>query len=335
MNASREWSLPDLLQLSGGYWGTCALHAGVKLGVFTVLTDKPLTAGQLAEYLSGNLRATTMLLDSLAALELLKKRDGLYAPTVFSSTYLSRNSPDYMGHIIMHHHHLVEGWSRLSEVVLSGVPVRKSVSHDDAEAVRESFLMGMFNLASLLAPTVAKYLDLSPQRRLLDLGGGPGTYAIHFCLAHPQLSAVIYDLPTTRQFAETTVGRFNLMDRIRFEPGDYLADPVPNGFDVAWLSHVLHADGPDSCKLLLQKAVAALEPGGELFIQEFILNNDKISPLFPALFSLNMLIGTERGQSYSEVELSTMMSEAGLVDICRLDLELPNGAAIMSGRKPV
>jgi SAM-dependent methyltransferase len=333
MSDSHEWNVPDLLQLSGGYWGACALHAGVKLDVFSAIAESPLTAEQVAQNISGDVRAVAMLLDSLTALGLLAKSDGVYATTPFSAAHLSRSSLTYMGHIIMHHHHLVEGWSRLSEAVVSGAPVRKSVSHDAAETVRESFLMGMFNLACLLAPRITQVIDLSNFSRLLDLGGGPGTYAIHFCLANPRLTAKIYDLSTTKCFAETTVARFDLSDRIDFVSGDYNAEPLPAGFDVAWLSHVLHADGPEACKKLLSKAVAALNPGGLLLVQEFILNDEKSGPPFPALFSLNMLIGTENGQSYSQNELFIMMKDAGLSEILRLPLELPNGAGILSGRK--
>jgi ubiquinone/menaquinone biosynthesis C-methylase UbiE len=193
--------------------------------------------------------------------------------------------------------------------------------------------MGMFNLASLLAPRIAQTIDLSGSYRLLDLGGGPGTYAIHFCCANPGLSAVIYDLPTTRTFAEETIARYELTQRITFTAGDYHVDPVPAGFDAAWLSHILHADGPAACSALLHKAVAALNPGGILMVQEFILYEDKDGPPFPALFSLNMLLGTEAGQSYSERELAAMMGEAGLSDVTRLAVELPNGAGVMSGRK--
>ena len=234
----------------------------------------------------------------------------------------------------MHHHHLMAGWSRLDEAVRSGGPIRDRVAHGDDETVRESFLMGMFNLASQLAPAIAQSLDLSGCARLLDLGGGPGTYAIHFCLVHPELSAVVYDLPTTRSFAEGTIARFNLSDRIRFTAGDYHRDLLPTGFDAVWLSHVLHADGPQACAALLAKAVAALNPGGRLMVQEFILNDAKDGPQFPALFSLNMLLGTEAGQSYSESELIAMLQAAGLSDVRRLALDLPNGAGVISGRKP-
>ena len=330
---SIDWNVPDLLQLAGGYWNTCALHAGVKLDLFTLVAESPMTAEGVALQVKSDPRATAMMLDSLTALGLLEKNADEYSVTPFSAAYLSHSSPTYMGHIIMHHHHLVEGWSRLHEAVISGGPIKKSVSHDDDESVRESFLMGMFNLASLLAPNIARSVDLSARKRLLDLGGGPGTYAIHFCLANPELFAEIYDLPTTGKFAEATVNRFGLSDRITFVPGDYNADTIPTGFDTAWLSHVLHIEGPVTCRKLLKKTVAALDTGGLLLVQEFILNDEKNGPEFPALFSLNMLVGTDGGQSYSQKELSEMMTDAGLTDIARLEIELPNGSGILTGRK--
>jgi hypothetical protein len=141
----------------------------------------------------------------------------------------------------------------------------------------------------------------------------------------------VYDLPSTRSFAEETIRRHDLSCRISFTAGDYHQDPVPDGFDVAWLSHILHADGAEGCRTILQKAVAALKPGGRLLVQEFILNDAKDGPPFPALFSLNMLLGTSSGQSYAEGELRSMMRQAGLTDIRRLPLDLPNGAGVMEG----
>ena len=328
-----EWSIADLLQLSGGYWSSCVLHTGVNLDIFSILGGTARTAEEVAQLRNTHPRGTTMLLDALTSLVLLEKRDNTYVSTPFATEYLSRTSPAYMGHIIMHHHQLMAGWARLHEAVKVGGPIRERLSYGDDEKVRENFLMGMFNLASLLAPRIAKTIDLSGCRRLLDLGGGPGTYAIHFCLANPDLSSVIYDLPTTQTFAEKTVSRFDLAQRISFTAGDYNVDPVPTGFDAAWLSHILHSDGPAACASLLRKAVSALNPGGILLVQEFILNDAKDGPPFPALFSLNMLLGTEAGQSYSESELAAMMREAGLSDVYRLELELPNGAGVMIGRK--
>lgn len=327
------WNIPGLLQLSGGYWGACALHAGVRLDLFTHLAARDHTADEMAGLCSADPRGMEMLLNALASLELLDKRGGRYVATHFAAETLAKGSPSYMGHIIMHHHLLMAGWSRLHEAVTSGAPVRGRSSAEDDAVARESFLMGMYNLASQLAPRIAGALDLSGRRRLLDLGGGPATYAVHFCLRNPDLSAVVYDLPSSREFAEGVIGRIGLADRIAFAAGDYHADPLPAGFDVAWLSHILHSDGPDRCASLLAKAVASLDDGGMLLVQEFILDDTKDGPEFPALFALNMLLGTEAGRSYSGTELAKMMAAAGLTEIRRIEIELPNGAGIIAGRK--
>lgn len=324
------WNPAELLQLSGSYWSACALHAGVKLDLFSHAGTLP----ELAQATASDARGLEMLLNALTALGLLDKEGEHYAPTAFATEYLARSSPRYLGYIIMHHHHLMAGWSRLDEAVRSGAPLRGRVSHDADATERESFEMGMFNLAMQIAPRIVAKVDLRDKRRLLDLGGGPGSYAIHFCQANPQLTATVYDLPSTRPFAEKTIGAFGLSGRITFAAGDFISDDVPSGFDVAWLSHILHGEGPEGCAVILQRAVAALQPGGMLLVQEFILDDTRDGPLFPALFSLNMLLGTPLGRAYSQGQLEALLSAAGLSSIQRLEIDLPNGAGVLAGIVP-
>ena len=328
------WTPASLLQLSGGYWSSCAVHAGVKLDLFTHLSDQDLEVSDLAALLSLDSRGLEMLLNALAALNLLQKNGVAYRATQFAAEYLSRNSPGYLGYIILHHHHLMPGWAMLDVAVRDGLPVRDRVSHSDDESIRECFEMGMFNLAMQIAPRIVRHIDLAGRSRLLDLGGGPGTYAIHFCLQNPQLESVVYDLPTTRRFAERTIASFGLEKRVSFEDGDYVTEGIQGRFDAAWLSHILHGEGPESCAAILEKAVSALDPGGVLMVQEFILDDSKDGPVFPALFSLNMLVGTISGQAYSQGELLEMMSRSGLKDLRRHEIELPNGAGIITGVVP-
>ena len=328
-----NWTPATLLKLSGSYWETCALHAGVKLDLFTHLADNPCAATELSMKLDLDTRGLTMLLDALVALQLLEKQSDEYSVPESVSAFLDRKSTGYLGHIIMHHHHLVEGWSRLDEAVRIGAPVRNRISHEPTDVERESFLLGMFNLAMFIAPKVASLIDLSGRRRLLDLGGGPGTYAIHFCQKNPQLNATILDLQTTQPFAETTIKCFSMNERVDFISGDFHGGPYPDGFDVVWLSHVLHGEGPENCSNMLSNAIAALEPGGVLFVHEFILDDDRTSPLFPALFSLNMLVCTPEGRSYSEQEIIELLRMAGLSRVERLQIDLPNGAGIICGHK--
>jgi predicted O-methyltransferase YrrM len=325
-----RWTVDTLLKTSGSFWESCILHAAVALEIFTLIGDEPLSAEEVAKKLAGDVRGTTMLLNGLTAMGVLSQREGRYANSAASKTFLIKESPQYMGYIIQHHHHLVNAWSRLPEAVKTGKPVRERSSHTE-ETERESFLMGMLNLARGIAPHVAEQVDLTGRRHLLDLGGGPGTYAIHFCLANPQLHATVYDLPTTQPFALKTIEQFGLKERIDFVKGDYLNEEIPGSYDVAWLSHILHGEGPQDCLRIISKTVSVLEAGGLILIHDFILGDTMDSPLFPALFALNMLVNTSNGQSYSETQIAEMLKTAGVSGIIRLPFKGPNDSGIMKG----
>jgi hypothetical protein len=332
MTASEKMNPGRLMGISGSYWMTCTLHAAVKLDVFSAVGKDGKTTEQLAGRTGAEQRSLSMILNALCAMDLLEKKEGLYTNTPESETFLDKGSPRYIGYMIMHHHHLVESWARLDESVKTGKPVRtRSIIHDDER--RESFLMGMFNNAMGMAPHLVTTIDLSGKKHLLDLGGGPGTYAIHFCKHNPGLVATVCDLPATRPFAEKIIARFDQQARVDFQDGNFLTEPIKGVYDVVWLSHILHGESHKDCEMIVQKAADCLEPGGMMLIHEFILNNSKDSPLFPALFSLNMLLGTEGGQAYSEGELAAMLENAGMTDIMRTPYKGPTESGIISGIK--
>ena len=148
---------------------------------------------------------------------------------------------------------------------------------------------------------------------------------------NPQLKATVFDLPTTRPFAEKTIQKFELSNMIDFRPGNYIEDELGDGYDVAWLSHILHGEGQDDCRQIIEKAVKALNPGGMILIHEFILDNTMDAPLFPALFSLNMLLGTSYGRAYSEEQLTGMLRDAGVKNIKRTRFDTPTDSSILAG----
>jgi len=324
----KPWSSEHLIRLSGDYWQICTLHAAVRLHIFTAIGAGTLSAPEVAERIGGNRRSVSMLLNALSAMRLLEKKGESYSNTEASQRFLSKESSDYIGYIILHHHHLMESWSHLDFAVKSGKPNRTRSFHSSDEQ-REWFLMGMFNIAMKIAPLVASEISLAGRRHLLDLGGGPGTYAIHFCLKNPELKATVYDLPATRPFFQKTVAQFGLADRITFQEGDFVRDQIRGGYDVALLSHILHGESPENCNKIVKKAVGTLAAGGMVIIHEFILDNTMDSPLHPALFSLNMLLGTEEGQSYSERQIMDMLANAGAKDIRRLPFKPPGESGIV------
>ncbi len=325
-----EWNPGTILETSGSYWRACALHAGVKLDLFTAIGDKTVDAQKIAKKTGVAKRGLEMLLNALSAMNLLNKSSEGYKNTQAGKSFLSKDSERYIGFMILHHHHLVVSWANIHEAIKTDGPIRIPASYKDEET-REAFLMGMFNIGMSIAPDVAKIIDLSGKTRLLDLGGGPGTYAIHFCMENPNLSADVFDLPHTKQFAKKVINRFGMNERVNFLPGNYLEDPIEGTYDVLWLSHILHAEGKKDCEAIIKKAVSALLPGGVILIHDFILENTKDAPLFPALFSLNMLLGTKEGRSYAEVEIIEMLEKSGVTEIYRIPFQGPTDSGILSG----
>ena len=323
------WNAERLLRTGGSYWEACTLHTGVRLEVFSHLGDERLTAADLAGKMGADVRGITLLLNALTAMGLLLKEDTSYANTPEGKVLLIKGLPRYCGSLISHHALLINYWSQLTQAVTQGQPVKTVPYKDDDE--RDTFLMGMFNLAMASAPDIAELIDLRGRRHLLDLGGGPGTYAIHFCIANPELRATIFDLPDSRSCALRTVKQFNLEERIAFIGGNYLEEEIGGSYDVAWLSHILHAEGEHDCEQIIQKTKLVMEPGGLLLIHDFLLDDSEATPLFPALFALNMLINTPQGRSYSDAQIKDMLCKAGLHDVKRIPFRGPNDAGIMCG----
>lgn len=328
MGIDTEWDMGRLLSASSAYWTSSTLHAAVKLEIFTALCDESLTAEELSGRIKAGKRGIAMLLNALTALGLLEHTGNRYKNTAFSRSVLVKGEPGYVGYIIMHHFHLVDAWAQLPEAIVEGGPVDKRFHGEELE--RESFQMGMFNLAMAIAPAIAASVNLENRRHLLDLGGGPGTHAVHFCLANPELKATIYDRRTTAPFAKKITEKFGVAERVDFMPGDFNADQISGTYDVAWLSQILHSNSREECQALIEKTVQVLEGGGLLLIHDFILNDSLDGPLFPALFSMNMLLNN-RGRSYSEKEIRAMMEQAGVRDIQRLEFQGPNDSAILGG----
>ena len=328
MENGQEWNIGHLLSTSSAFWKSSTVHTAVKLGIFSVIGDDQLTVEDVSGRIGGKPRGVVMLLNGLTAMGLLEHENNNYINTEFSRSCLVKEAPGYIGYIIMHHFHLVDGWAKLYEAILNGTPVETRSYGEEVE--RESFQLGMFNLAMAIAPTIAAAINLEGRSHLLDLGGGPGIHAIHFCLENPKLKATIYDRKTTEPFARKTTEKFGVADRIDFAAGDFNMDPLGGPFDVAWLSQILHSNSYEECQVLIEKTVNALEPGGVILIHDFFLNDTLDGPVFPALFSMNMLLNNH-GRSYSEKEVSDMLSEAGARDIHRVNFQGPNDSGILCG----
>lgn len=328
-----EWTPEGLVRFAGSWWGAAALHAAAQLDLFTPLADSPMTSAELAKTLGCSQRGLDILVPALISMDLLVEDEGRLVLPPFSAQHLVSTAPGYMGFIVRHYASLMPRWARLAEAVRTGEPTGGSPTRDDTD--RRDFIRGMGNNTRLMAAGVLKCIDLTASRRLLDLGGGPAAYSISFCLACPELRCTVYDLPTTQPIAEECVAEAGMAERIAFHAGDFTTDPIPGGFDTVWISHIIHSFDPEQNQALITRAVEALEPNGRIFVQDFYLENKGRDPLFPALFGLNMLVGTSGGRTYMPMEISAMLERAGCVNVTFTRLPGEDGVGIVMAEKPL
>ncbi|MEW6658947.1 MAG: methyltransferase [Thermodesulfobacteriota bacterium] len=308
----------ELLALARGFQAAKMLMAAVDLAVFDFL-EEPRRADAAASWLKADDRATGIFLNGLAALGLLVKEADRFRNSGIASRYLVQGKDDYRGAIIKHMEHTWDrGWNDLQNTVIVGRPGEADPEkwldakpERDEKEVR-AFICGMDAIARDLAPQVTAALDLKNVSRLLDLGGGPATYAMAFARSNPQLRATVFDLPRPITIAREQIARQGLEDRIQTLAGNFLEDDIGRGYDFIWVSQILHSHDEKQCRLILDKCVRALDAGGTLAIHDFYLNQDGVSPPGAAMFGVHMLAVTPRGRAYTWGEVAAWMGEAGL-----------------------
>ncbi|MEO5355749.1 MAG: acetylserotonin O-methyltransferase [Nitrospirae bacterium YQR-1] len=295
--------MADILKLKnlmGGYRKSRILFTANNLKIFDYL-KKPKSAKALAAKLDTNLRATTILLDALTALELLRKDGHRYVNMPIATQYLLSATPHYQGDIISHSDTLWKNWSGLDEIVKTGSPNRTAHNHS-------SFIRAMHNLSIMKVKEVIDSVDLSGVKSAIDIGGGPATYTIE--LAKRGIETTLFDRPDTIAIAKEYIKKSRLKN-IKFMEGDFTTGPIGGGYDLALISQVFHSYTVKQCTELIRKVRKALNKKGKIVIQEFLIEDDMVSPLEGALFSVNMLVNSEGGRCYSMSEMESWLKRSG------------------------
>jgi (2Fe-2S) ferredoxin/predicted O-methyltransferase YrrM len=325
-------ALPDdLLQTFRGFQESRVLLSALELDLFTPLSGGA-TAAQAAEARGTDPRATETLLNALVAMGLLTKADGVYSTTPVSGRYFVAGQPDDVRTASLHQSSLWRSWSRLTEVVRTGEVAGHEEMGERGEGWTVPFIAAMHRNATERAKGVAAAIGVEGVRNVLDVGGGSGAYSIAFAQASPGLEATVLDLPTVLPIAEGHVREAGLLGRVRLRAGDLRTDDLGTGHDLVLLSAICHMLDPEENRALLGRCFRALEPGGRIVISEFILEGDKTSPRSAALFSINMLVGTKGGASYSEAEYAEWLEGAGFREVRRI--RMPGPAGLMVAVRP-
>ena len=306
------------------------LLTAFELEIFSVTEKAGQTSTQIAKTIHSDARATDRLLNALCVIGYLNKEDGKFSNPDFVSKYLVKGKAHFISGLF-HTNHLWDTWSNMTEVIKKGEPTFEAKINSRGEEWLNAFIEAMHNRAKNEADFTVSPIDLEKVNKILDVGGGSGAFSMAFIRKKNTIKATVFDLPNVTPITQTYIQKEGYSDKIDTYSGDYNTDDIPAGYDLIFLSAIIHANSFEENKSLIIKCANALNIGGQLAIQDFIMSEDRLQSERGAIFALNMLTGTKAGDTYTENEISTWMTDAGLTNIIRNNLSVSSDQMI--GRK--
>lgn len=256
-------------------------------------------------------------------------------------------------------------WGALAETIATGLPPALDHMYQSSPDATARFIEAMERIGRARGDVevVATRLDLSRAVHLLDVGGGSAAYSLAFLARNRHLHVTLIDLPNTLEVTKRYVAQApeSVRKRIRLVACDYNKDdlPVPpktsslpddlvaalpfakdllprlsDGYDVAWVSNIVHGEDEVNNRTLAAKIFHALRPGGRMVIKEHVMDPTLTQPTLGAVFAVNMLLFTRAGRCYGFDEMRRWYEDAGFVDVEEEAPRPPLTSSIVTAKRP-
>lgn len=298
-------------ELANGYKNAQILFTALRLELFETLGRDACSLEELNQRLQTDMRGLRILCDALTGLGLLEKTAAGYRNSEAALDSLIVDSPNSKSALLLHGARLYETWGRLYDAVKLGTPASDDAIDPRLKNDAPTFARAMADIARMSAAETAAALPLAGVSRMLDLGGGPGLYAIECARANPEIQAVVLDTDDTLTVTRENIRQAGLEGRVFTQAGDALNDDLGGGYDLVLLSNFLHIFSPEENQATLHRCAAALNPGGTVAVKDFLLNEDRTGPQWMTQFAVNMLVNTGGGDCYTRSEYLAWMNAAG------------------------
>jgi ubiquinone/menaquinone biosynthesis C-methylase UbiE len=326
-----------LMQFGFAYAPPLIIAAAVSNKVFDSLDSGSKTVDQISKETGASMRGLRMLVNALVGLKLLKKdRHQKYSLTPESAAFLVSNKPGTLaGFFRLNVTQLVSKWLQLGDVVRTGRPAQAVNQEGEGTEFFSGLVENIIPMSYATAQTLADHLKLAKAKnevRVLDLAAGSGIWGIALAQTSPRVRVTAVDwagmIPTTKRITQ----KFGVGARFKFIEGDLLEADFGKGYNVATLGHILHSEGEERSRHLLKKTFCALKSGGTIAIAEWLVNDERTQPLPPLMFAVQMLVNTEKGDTFSFNEIKRWLEEAGFKKVRKLDA--PGPSPLVLATKP-
>ncbi len=298
------------------------LQVANRLGVFEAVADRTVDPRDLARQLKAHPEGVTRLCNALVSLEFLEKGPrGYRLSPAWSDFLLPGGKYSFKGYMDLYH----DTWeeiTKLEKTVRTGKPVRTAIKRIKKDPRQlKNFINGMHGRAVTAAGLILNKLNLNNVRRMIDIGGGPGTYTLEWASRYLGLHAVIFDLSEVIPITKTYIKRYGLGSRVKTRAGDFHKDDLGKGYDLALLSNILQMYGDQANLQLLSKVYRTLVPGGRVVINGFFTDDSGTAPKEAALFAMFIATAMPEGNAHPVSRALGWLKTAGFSETYALEID--------------
>ena len=301
---------PDLLfQIASGFMAAKHLFVANEVGLFAHLADGPATLDELARRTGIAGRRLRILADAMVVLGVLERTDGQYRNGPVAATFLSGTGPADLRPFLRFWDRLsYPTWTKFEAAVRTGQGQSTLHLPEDEQRI---FSEGVEAIQAAPARTLPTVYDFSRHRRVLDIGGGTGSWLSAILASYPSLQATLFELPAAAALARQHLAGHPAARQVEVVAGDFFADPLPDGHDAVLIANVVHLLSPEHNLELLRRTRDAVPAGARLLLVDFWTDQTHTQPPFAALMAGEFLVITGEGDVYSTEEVSGWLGTTG------------------------
>lgn len=333
MSDKQRLDTTRLQKIAQAYWESAALMAAVELEIFTAIAHGHDTIPAVAKAIGITERNAERILTVLAAMTLLSREGERFTNAPDVQRFLVKDGERYAGPWILFTKPRWTAFGELSDRLRRKEETKLGAYVDFSVDDARRYHAATYSIGMGAARLFSRSVDLTGRKKLLDLGGGSGAYSIVATKTYPGLKAIVLDLPPVAVVADEYIAANDAAARVSTLPGDFTSTEFPSGVDVVVMASNLPQYEPALIRLVVKKAFAALEPGGEMHLIGETLHDDRSGPLSAALWGLNEAVQGSTGLAHTEAEVKGYLQGAGFADVA-VHPFVPGVLSRVTGRKP-
>ncbi|MEO9527044.1 methyltransferase [Roseibium sp.] len=328
----------EISDIAFGFMGSKALFSALHVGLFSILSEKVLSPEEVAENSELDLDRATTLLTALTSLGLVRKDGDGFINSPAAEAFLVKGRKYDFGDYLRFQidKQMYPFLTQLNEALTDSLDKEQVASYEDwFSDPEEARLYSRSQHAGSLGPGrgLAKLIDLSAAKTLLDVGGGTGAFSISLCKAYPALRSTILDFPNVARVGEEFIAEEGLSERIVYQPGNALKDSWPARADAVLMSYLFSGVPGVSIPGLVRNAFTVLARGGDFMVHDFMVDESRDGPKLAALWQLQHTAFNPEARSITSSYVAGLMEAAGFIDISTEPM-IPGMTMLVHGRKP-